>query len=225
MSMTTLPEHFLFRLQFKAAHFEKSRSALAPETLSSDYKIPFVDRYPLPGRTAKHDGAAFDLRLGWHERGLFLTAILTGKQRPPLCERARPETSDSLAFFFDTRDVRDIHRATKFCHRFLFLPTETDVKSDAGPLAFWLPIHRAKAHPNPIDTARFQLAAKMRKDGWSLSAFLPADTLTGYDPNEHSRVGFWFSLFDNELGRFNLQHPSTFPAEEDPSLWSALDLV
>lgn len=223
--MSTLPEHFLFRLQFTARRLDAVPATLAPETLSADYRIPFGERFPLPSRAGANDEAAFDFRIGWHENGLILTAVLSGKKRPPLCERTRQETSDALSFFFDTRDVRDVHRATKFCHRFLFLPTETDVKTGGAPAAFWLPIHRAKTPPNPVDTARFRLAAALRKDGWSLSAFLPADTLTGYDPNEHSRVGFWYSLFDNELGRFNLQHPSTFPADEDPSLWSVLDLA
>jgi len=224
--MSTLPEHFLFRLQFSAVKVEADPSALTPEILPAECRIPFVVRYPLPAAGEEDTAPEFDFRVGWHERGLFLTAILTGKHRPPVCERNRPETSDALSFFFDTRDVRDIHRATKFCHRFLFLPTETDIRGGGGnPVPFWFPIHRAKAHPNRIDTARFGLASAIRPDGWSLSVFIPSDMLTGYDPNEHSRVGIWFSLFDNELGRFRLQHSPAFPAEEDPSLWAVLDLV
>lgn len=241
--MSTLPEYFLFRFEFTVKRVESISTPLAAETLSADYQIPFVQRYPLPtrfggglsatgndgnagGEKESKENASFDFRIGWLDRGLVLTAILSGRSAPPVCDPARPETCDGLRFFFDTRDVRDIHRATKYCHRFLFLPTDTTVRRDtAGPCALWLPIHRAKAIPNPVDVGKFRLASEIGPDTWKISAFLPAETLTGYDPKDHSRMALWFFALDSQLGRFALQHPGTFPAEEDPSLWSAVELA
>lgn len=228
--MSSLPEHFLFRLEFAAKKLAAMPKKLMPETLGPAWSVPFFEHFrPSFGNRSKSNdeaesAAAFDFRFGWHERGVALTVALSGKSRRPYCDPTKLETSDSFRLILDTRDVRDVHRATRYCHRFLFLPD--DAKAGVGaPQAFWLPIHRAKASPNPVDVARIALAAEIKADGWTLSAFLPADLLTGYDPLEHTRIGLWFSLFDNELGWFNLQHPNTFPVEEDPSLWSAVDLA
>lgn len=166
---------------------------------------------------------SFDFRIGWHEKGILLTVILSGKNRPLFCDPSKLETSDGLYLVLDTRDVRDIQRGTRYSHRFLFFPTSTDSKT-AIPKAFWLPIHRAKAQPNPVDVSRFRLASEVRKDGYSLSVFIPGETLTGFDPKEHNRLGFHYTLQDNELGHYVLQHLPLFPVEEVPSLWANLVL-
>ena len=70
-----------------------------------------------------------------------------------------------------------------------------------------------------------ETAYAARKDGWSLSVFIPGDTLTGYDPAEHTRIGLSYVLFDNEFGWLTQQLPDYFPVAEDPSLWAAVDLV
>ncbi len=212
---------------------------MTPEFLGPEYEIPLQNFFPSSreffsrGRSEKkgEEGKAserplFSFRIAWQKEGILLSTSIDGKKKPVQCDPVRTETSDALHFLFDTRDVRDIHRASRFCHRFLFLPTDSIKSSVPGkPVAFWLPIHRAKAHPNPVDVTKFLLASELWKEGWRLSAFLPSGTLTGYDPIEHPRTGFWFSLFDNEFGWFNLQLSGLFPAEEDPSLWSTLEFV
>lgn len=233
--MSSLPEHFIFRLEFSPPPLLSVPERLTAEALSADYSVPFYERYRSGGGLRGADSASpsaasngddeprFDFRIAVSERGVLWTLLLSGKKRALFCDPTKLDTSDSFRLLLDTRDVRDIHRATKYCHRFVFLPTDSTTRGGGAPSAAWLPIHRAKAHPNPVDVAKFRLAAQIKKDGFALSAFLPADTLTGFDPKEHTRLGFWFSLFDSELGRFNLQNPSSFPIEEDPSLWSVLE--
>ncbi len=223
--MNKLSEYFLFRFQLQARQSENL--PVSPETLDLKYRVPLVERFPLPKNLPPTPREPmFDFRIGWSMKGLYLTAILSGKQTSLYCTSREVETSDGLSFFFDTRDIRDLHRATKYCHRFFFLPADSSVSNRSSePSAVWLPIHRAKGSPKPIDTSLFQLASELRPDGWAFSAFIPGYLLTGYEPNEFPRAGFWFSLFDNELGHFNLQHSPTFPASDDPSLWSTLDLI
>ena len=235
--MSTFPPYFLFSLRLEAKSVPAGRAKLTPEFLSEKYELPALGNFaphqsPSPRRGARTDAARpagtadFHVRFGWRADGLFLTVILRGKNRPVTVTPQQLETSDSFSLMLDTRDVRVIHRATKFCHRLLFTPADPENSAPgAAPGAVWLPIHRAKAHPTPVDVTRFETAYAARKDGWSLSVFIPGDTLTGYDPAEHTRIGLSYVLFDNEFGWLAQQLPDYFPVTEDPSLWAAVDLV
>ena len=59
--------------------------------------------------------------------------------------------------------------------------------------------------------------------GYRLEAFLPAAVLNGYDPEQNSRLGFFYAVRDSELGEQVLSGDASFPYPEDPSLWSVLD--
>ena len=233
--MSTFPPFFIFRLRYEAKKFPDGKFVLEPELLGPDYEIPALWRFaPLSARhfsgqnkpqddqTGGEVTPDFHFRFAWREDGVLLTLLLQGKKCPVQVNSNKYDTSDSFSLFLDTRDVRDLHRSTKFCHRLLFLPAP---ESGENPSALWLPIHRAKAHPNPVDITRFQLAFDRTPESWRLSAFIPGDTLTGYEPLEHSRLGISFSLFDNEFGWISQQLPDFFPVAEDPSLWASLDLV
>ena len=52
----------------------------------------------------------------------------------------------------------------------------------------------------------------------------PVSALTGYDPEEHRRLGFFYAVRDDELGEQLLTATPEFPFWEDPSLWSVLEL-
>ena len=61
--------------------------------------------------------------------------------------------------------------------------------------------------------------------GYRLEAFLPASALAGYDPEQYTRIGFFYAVRDDEKGEQLLALSPDFPFWEDPSLWSYLDLV
>lgn len=222
---------------------------LSAEQLDSNYSIPLFERYRMEPdafksrfassyryspKTTQSDSSAndkqehneffFDFRMGWHENGLVVTTILSGKNQPLRCDTNNMEYSDGLRLCLDTRDVRDVHRGTRFCHRFFFMPLVSGSRV-REPVGYWLPIHRAKALPNPVDMSHFELASKVTESGYSLSVVLPGNDLTGYEPDEHKRLGLHFAVSDLELGLLSLQHSSLFPTEEDPSLWSTIELV
>ncbi|MDR2172444.1 MAG: hypothetical protein LBP59_20065 [Planctomycetaceae bacterium] len=169
-------------------------------------------------------GGILDFRIGWNEGGLFFAVKVSGKRQALWCKAASPNESDGLQICIDTRDVKDVHRATRFCHRLIFLPVLGDgVRSEPG--VFWFPIHRAKAHPNPIDTKKIKLTNKIFSGGYELKFFVPQDILTGFDPVEYPSMGFHFVVADRELGNKYFIVEPPFPYDYDPSLWGTLALV
>jgi hypothetical protein len=165
-----------------------------------------------------------DVRAAWNESGLALAVRVRGKKQPLWCRTTRPEDSDGLHVWIDTRDVHNVHRASRFCHHFLFLPTGGGRRSDQ-PVVQWLPIHRARAHPQAIPASGLQVRSEQRTDGYLLEAYVPGEALTGFDPAEHPRLGFTYAVLDRELGEQTFAVPSPMPYQEDPSLWATLELV
>ena len=88
-----------------------------------------------------------------------------------------------------------------------------------------LPIRRAKAPCNPIHPGQLKVRNEKRVDGYVLEAFIPADVLTGFDPNEHPRLGFTYAVIDRELGEQTFGVGTPMPYQEDPSLWATLELT
>ncbi len=238
--MSNIPQNFIFRLSFPCHKVQEIPENITPMFLDEQYRIPYHCRRGHITEFDKRKGKQpellvndfndegkkieFDFRIGWHEQGLIITVLLEGKMRKLNCNPLQLETSDGLHFVLDTRDVRDLQRGDRYCHRFLFLPiTSSDIHTPA-PRPYWFPIHRAKEHPNPVDITTFKMASEITGSGCRFSVLIPTETLTGFDPEEHPRLGFHFSFHDSELGNFDLQHPETFPVEETPSLWSVLVL-
>jgi hypothetical protein len=60
-------------------------------------------------------------------------------------------------------------------------------------------------------------------DGYRLEAWFPADSLVGFDPAAHPRLGFYSLVRDAELGEQFLTVGREFPIEYDPSLWQTLE--
>ncbi|NQU25499.1 MAG: hypothetical protein HQ567_29800 [Candidatus Nealsonbacteria bacterium] len=168
--------------------------------------------------------APAEVRAAWSEAGVAFSVRVSGKRQPPWCRDSRPEESDGMHVWIDTRDVHTVHRAGRFCHQFAFLPGGAGHKFER-PVTAWLPIHRAREHPRPIQAADLQVRSEKRIDGYLLEFFIPTAALTGYDPTEHPRLGITYALIDRELGEQTLSVGSPMPYQEDPSLWATLELV
>ncbi|HEY6564917.1 MAG TPA: hypothetical protein VIY86_10505 [Pirellulaceae bacterium] len=164
-----------------------------------------------------------ELRLGWSPAGLALSLQVRGKRQPPWCRDSRLDDSDGLRLLLDTRDTQSIHRASRFCHQFMFLPVGAG-RTQSDPIAAWVPIARAKENPRSIPRDALSISAVRRVDGYLLRASIAASALTGYDPSEHPRLGFFFAIVDRELGWQTLTLGPEFPVLSDPSLWSSLEL-
>lgn len=216
MSDTLLPKRQLFRF---------SVPCLYRHPLQRPAGTPLEPAYRLVNLTELEGQPAWaELRAAWSEAGLAFSLAVRGKKQIPWCRLAQPEESDGLRLWIDTRDVHNVHRAGRFCHRFLFAPAGDGPRRDQ-PWALWLPINRARENPRPVAVDRLQVRAALQPDGYLLDAWIAADALTGFDPQEHPRLGFTYAVLDRELGEQTLSVGSPLPYQDDPSLWATLELV
>lgn len=165
-----------------------------------------------------------DVRAGWNEDGLSFSLRVQGKKQTPWCRASRAEDSDGLHVWIDTRDTHNIHRASRFCHRFIFLPSGRGRRQEEAVAAL-VPINRAREQPKPISQSVLRVLSEKRVDGYALAAHIPAEAMTGFDPSDHLRLGFSYAVIDRELGWQTFTVGPEFPFTEDPSLWGTLELV
>ncbi len=211
-----IPARSLFRFAAPCRRCEPiwSRQGAA---LEESYRLPSFAE--LEGRRSWAD-----VRAGWGPAGLAFVLVVRGKQQEPWCRPNRLEDSDGIQLLIDTRDVHNVHRAGRFCHRFIFLPCGLAGRPER-PLAAWLPINRSREHPRPVREGALKATSRKLGDGYRLDCYLPAEALTGFDPDEHSRLGFAYSVIDRELGEQTFTAGTPLPYLEDPSLWATLELT
>jgi hypothetical protein len=172
------------------------------------------------------DGATTfaDVRAAWCDDGLGFAVRVEGKKQAPWCREGRLADSDGYSVWIDTRDTHNVHRATRFCHRFVFLPSGGGRRLDE-PVADQLLIDRARENARPVRPGDLHVYSEKRVDGYVLEAFVPAGALTGYSPADHPRLGFTYAVRDRELGMQTFAIGPEYPIDGDPSLWSTLLLA
>ncbi|MCA9259665.1 MAG: hypothetical protein KDA61_10720 [Planctomycetales bacterium] len=210
-----LPPRQMFRFSIDV----KQRSPLwTPQTeLDETYRLP--DFAALDGR---HSFA--DVRMAWSREGLLWQVEISGKTQPLWCRDSRLEDSDGLQVWVDTRATLNVHRATRFAHRFAFLPAGGSPRNDAA-VADQLLINRARENARPVRPRELQVRSKVTSKGYKLWAFAPADALGGFDPQQQPKLGFTYAVIDRELGLQTLAMGPEFPYEEDPSCWAEVALL
>tara|TARA_R110002049_G_scaffold47902_1_gene138412 strand:+ start:118398 stop:119066 length:669 start_codon:yes stop_codon:yes gene_type:complete len=179
--------------------------------------LPESCRLPSFGALAGREVYA-DVRMAWNSEGIGLNLKVNGKRQLPWCRETRLDESDGFHFWIDTRCSPSIHRATQYCHRFLWMPAGGGSNREK-PVSALVPIHRARANPKPISPETLKLVAFPRHDGYELSGFVPAGAMTGFDPVQQARVGIYYAVVDRELGWQTLALGPEYPVTEDPSLW------
>ncbi len=188
----------------------------------SETKLSEAFRLPSFGELEQRPRFA-DVRAAWNRQGLTFLVRVTGKQQTAWCRANKIDDSDGLHLFIDTRDTHNIHRATRFCHHFIFLPFG-DGPDYSQPVARLVDIHRARENPKPIAGNALQVRSQKRIDGYLLEAHIPAAALTGFAPDDHPRLGFTYGVMDRELGWQTFSVGTEFRFQEDPSLWGTLEL-
>jgi hypothetical protein len=210
-----LASRMLFRFAADCRYFAGAWSATGL-ALSDDHRLPnFAD--------LEETRSYADVRAGWNEQGLYFAVAVTGKRSSVWCRDNKPEDSDGLQLFIDTRDTHNIHRASRFCHRFLFMPAGTG-RQYAEPLADQLLVDRARENATPVRPGQLRVHAAVKPDGYRLSAMIPAGALTGFNPQDNPRLGFTYLLLDRELGEQTFSCGLEFPFPSDPSLWGTLQM-
>jgi hypothetical protein len=217
--MPLVPNRFLFRTAYPCVHIdempreEEDRLLDLPETCR-------IDNFAAMDQQRNFA----DVRLAWNDNGIGFQAEVRGKDQQPQGDAARPRGSDGVAVWIDTRDARSSHRASRYCHQFHFLPVGGGPDRDE-PAFVQTKINRALQDAPLAAAGDVPFRAVITKSGYLIEAFLPGSVLTGFDPSQNPRLGFYFALRDAELGEQCLTVGSDFPYWEDPSLWSVLELT
>ncbi len=218
MSEQLITPPFLFRFAVPCRSTSKSWSETDGLDLTAKYTVPSF-------QAELADGRPFgDLRLAWSAEGFIFNLRVRDKKQAPWCRESRLEESDGLTLWIDTRNTLNVHRASRFCHQFIFLP-QGEGNQQQNPVAELLNINRAKDNPGQPNRGTLKVRGEKRVDGYVMQGFIPAVAMTGFDPNEHPKLGFYYAITDRELGWQTLSLGSEYPFQTDPSLWGTLKLV
>ncbi len=219
MTPPLLPQAFWFRLAVPCRRID---GLPLPGTQGRRLDLP--DSCALP-RTATLDGKPSwaDVRVAWNPSGLALSVEATGTPgaKVPV---DRPEGVESIQVWVDTRDTRNVSRATRFCHRFVARLVGIGSRGALGVAVAQRPIARAIADA-PLCRPEIIVARTERlRDGWRVELFLPAEALHGFDPETNRRLGFAYQVSDPDREDQFLGVGREFPVGENPSLWTTLEL-
>lgn len=167
------------------------------------------------------------VRAGWNPSGLALSFEVTGKVGKITHDPTGLQASDGVRIWVDTRDTRDVHRATRFCRRIdaAIVPPPRGTKGEPTVELAAPKIARAVADPPTYDLTTIAARATAIRKGWRLELFLTAAVLPGFDAETNRRLGFAYQAIDPDRGDAFLGVGREFPVAEDPSLWSTLELV
>jgi len=216
MTEQLLPPTFLFRFSANCRPFDGGWTAAGAN---------LTEKHSLPCFEALNGSQPYaDVRVGWSENGLALMLLVSGKQQSVWCKQTKLGESDGIHLWIDTRDTHNIHRATRFCHRFFFMPRGAG-SQELQPFATMLKINRAKEESSSMNRGKLQIVNQIKKDGYVLQALIPKECIFGYAPHDQPRLGFCYAINDRELGWQSFSIGPQFPIAEDPSLWGTLELV
>jgi hypothetical protein len=220
MSTTPLlPQSFWFRLSIPCRRVD----GVPKPGGKGLFDLPVGCRLP---QTAKLDGKSpwAEVRLAWNPKGLAVVVRAEGTL-DALGAADRPEGEYGVQVWVDTRDTRDVSRATRFCHRFDARLVAGTKGNTPSVTVHQRTIARAVADAPTARANLITTAIETSKAGWRLALFLPAEALNGYDPDTNRRLGFYYQVNDPERPAEFLGVGREFPVGENPSLWSTLELV
>lgn len=216
--MQLIPNRFLFRVAHPCPFV-----AGIPDDDDDLFRLPDACRLDNFADMDSRTNFA-DVRAGWNENGLAFSVEVRGKEQPPTGDASKPRFSDGLSLWIDTRGARTSHRASRFCHQFFALPTGGGPERDE-PAFVQQKIHRASQDAAQVAEGVVAFRCRRTATGYRLALFLPAEALTGFDPEQNPRLGLFYVVRDGELGEQALSASTDLPYAEDPTLWAALELV
>ena len=216
--MQLVPNRFLFRVRYVCPYI-----AGIPVFDGTMFHLPETCRVEsMADMDGKSDFA--DVRFAWNEAGLAVEVTVRGKERELECNAAKPRVSDGMSLWIDTRDSRTSHRASRFCHHFILLPTGDGEDRDE-PYAVQVKINRASQDAPIAAPGEILFQVTRRASGYRIAAFFASEILTGFDPEQNPKIGVFYVIRDAELGEQSLGAAGEMPYAEDPTLWQVMELV
>jgi hypothetical protein len=219
MGKPLLPQAFWFRLAASCPRIDGiPRKSARGGLLDLPSTCALPDLSSLEGRTSW-----VSVRVGWNPQGLGIAVVADAKggntARPD-----RPEGFADVNIWIDTRDTRNVNRATRFCHRFAAHLTLGRDRKSLDVEVSQRAIARAVADAPISPPDRLSARAGLTRGGWIFEFFLPADALHGFDPEINRRLGFAYQVSDYEREDQFLGVGRDFPVGENPSLWATMVL-
>ena len=213
--VSQVPKNLLFKYRIPCKRCDKKWSE----------KLRLPEEYRIPSFGAFEEQLEYaDLRLAWNSSGLFLNVFVDGKKKSLWCRSTQLLESDGVQLWIDTRNTQNIHRASKFCHWFLLLPAGKGSSNDE-PLATMLRINRAREDPPTFNPQSISISVSTKLNSYLLNAFIPSQSINGWNTEDHRHIGFNYAVIDRELGWQTMAAGPEMPINEDPSLWHTLHLV
>lgn len=214
-----LPQAFWFRFAFPCARVEG-----IPRANASTGLLGLPAACALPDLQSLENSPRWaEVRLGWNARGLGITVSADGVAPQQLIER-RPEGFAVAQFWVDTRDTRNVSRATRFCHRFIVRLDRDDSRGKIRAELTQRPVARAQADAPLSRCEDVPVRVDLSRTGWLLELFLSGAVLNGFDPETNRRLGFAYQITDHVREDQFLGAGREFPVGENPSLWATLEL-
>lgn len=207
-----VPNRLLVRFEF-ALRYRK------PPRIDGDL-ADWSDEYLLPDFSGMDGQDSFArIWMAWHESGLCFACQVQGRSSPFQCNPKEFWKGDNVRLCTDMRDARDNKRASRFCQQFYFLPAGGG-KNGSDPIAGSTKIHRATEHAPQADPGSIAIASKRRGKTYALEAHVHASALSGFDPEEHPRIGIYTIVEDSDLGQQYLTVGDDLNWHIDPSTWA-----
>ena len=211
--LNELPKRAFFRFEFPIHYIEKTPAADGSlRKWKPEYLVP-------PLVELEDEPADADVYAAWNEDGFYVAFDISQRRSAPHCDANHWWKHDGLRVCIDTRDARDIKRATRFCHLFYFLPSGGGANRRM-PVAGIHRMSRAKEPPPAVDVGKIKVGVQIDRTGYSLEAAIPAACLNGWDPLEHPRIGFFYKIKDLVLGDQHLSADDELGWNVDPSTWA-----
>ena len=219
MTTQLIPQAFWFRLAVPCARVDAIPRKGPGRLLNLPDSCRLPDSARLDGKTPWAN-----VRAAWNADGLAVEVEAEGSL-DALAYDDHSEGLYGLRVWVDTRDTRDVSRATRFCHRFDARLSRGSGKFGVGVLFQQRTIARAVADAPMCRADDLTARAEALKRGWRLEMFLPASALHGFDPETNRRLGFTYQVSAPDHEDQFLGVGREFPIGENPSLWSTLELT
>jgi len=220
MGKALVPQAFWFRLSVPCPRVED-----IPRRSARGGLLELPPTCAVPDLSALEDRVSWAaVRVAWNPQGLGIAVLADAPASKAARNVDRPEGFANVNLWIDTRDTRNVSRATRFCHRFSArLTLARDLKRLDVELS-QRAIARAVADAPICSPDLLCARAELTRAGWLLELFLPARALHGFDPETNRRLGFAYQVSDHEREDQFLGVGRDFPLGENPSLWATLEL-
>ena len=216
MTSLSIPQRAFFAFTFQCRHRDE-----AP-TIDGNLR-DWDESYRIPDLAGVEGQEPFaSLYMAWNDRGLYLAAEVKRKSR----YRVDPSNywqGDCLEVWLDTRDVKDSHRANRYCHHFFFLPGGSG-RDGREPIGRQTSIDKAREQAPPCPEEAIGVGLRRLKRSYQMEIHLPAEGLNGFQPGEFDRLGLNYVLHDVERGTQSWSVGRTAPLVHDPSTWGTAAL-